>query len=265
MSENIGFILGRGDLAYKAVANAIKSGVSVYVAAFEEVPRYLSGAKIEYFKIGEVGRIIGFFKKNSVRRVVLIGSIPHISAFKLLTPDLRGALFLMRLKDRSAKGIFNAVKEELGKEGIEIEDSTRFLQDSILKKGLICGDISDDDMKQIDYGFNIAKRIASLDIGLTVIVKDFCVVAVEALEGTDACIRRAGEILGKNSGFIMVKVSRPQQDMRFDLPVIGSNTVVSVYEAGGRIIACESGKTLVADYDRMVEIAKSKGITIYGI
>lgn len=267
MSDRIGFILGSGDLAYKALKNAIKTGLNVYVAAFEKIPGDIdyNGAKIEYFKLAEVGKIIDFFKKNSVKKVVLIGNVPHVNIFKLLTPDIRGAMFLMKLKDKTPKGIFKAIENEFLNEGIEIENSTRFLSDCLLKKGIICGRLTDDDIKQIEYGFRIAKNIASMDIGLTVIVKDYCVVAVEALEGTDACIKRAGDILGRNSGFIMIKVSRPEQDMRFDLPVIGSNTVLSVFRAGGRIIACESEKTLVADFDNMVRLAKDSNVTVYGI
>lgn len=267
MSEKIGFILGEGELALKAVKNALKDGVSVYIAAFDKVGREFEGddVTVEYFKLGEVGRIIDFFKKNGVKKVVLIGNISHKNAFSLLSTDLRGTLFLMKLKDKTPLGIFKAVKEELSKEGIAIEQTTRFLQDSILKKGSLYGRLTEDELEQINYGFRIAKNIAAMDIGLCVIVKDFCVVAVEALEGTDQCIKRAGEILGKRSGFIMVKVARPSQDMSFDPPVIGSKTVLNVAQAGGKVIACEGDKTLVADYERMIETAKEFGIKIYGI
>lgn len=267
MSERIGFILGGGYLAKKSVLNALKEGFDIYVAGFENITDtdFPKDVKIEYFKIGQIGKIINFFKKNDVKKVVLIGNISHINVFRDVMPDLRGALFLMKMKDKTPDGIFKAVKEELKSEGIDIEKSTRFLLDSTLPKGLICGNLKKDDLEQIEYGYNIAKNIASMDIGLSVVIKDFCVIAVEAVEGTDECIKRAGELLGKKGDFILVKVSRPKQDIRFDLPVIGSKTVEAMYKAGGRLIAAESEKTLVADFDEMIKLAKEKNLTIYGV
>lgn len=267
MTNKIGFILGGGFLAKKSVLNALKEGFEVYVAGFKNITDdYLPAeVKVEYFKIGQVGKIISFFKKNNVNKVILLGNIPHVNVFKDVRPDLRGALFLMKIKNKTPSGIFDAVKEELKSEGIEIERSDRFLLDSVLPRGVVCGSLKKDDIKQIEYGYRIAKNIAAMDIGLSIVIKDFCVIAVEAVEGTDECIKRAGDILKNKGDFLLIKVARPDQDLRFDLPVIGSKTVEVMYLAGGRLIAAESGKTVVADFDEMLRSAKEKGLTIYGI
>ncbi len=268
MNEKIGFILGGGDIARISVENAVKEGVEVFVAGFEgitdeDIKNY--NVSFELFKLGQVGKIIDFFVKNGVKKVVMIGSVSHINIFKDLRPDVRGALFLMKLKDKTPKGIFRAIEKELLKDGIEVESSVRFLSDSLLPPGVLCGKISHKEFEEIKYGFDIAKKIAAMDIGLTVIIKDWCVVAVEAMEGTDACIKRAGQLSGEKSGFIMVKVARPDNDVRFDLPVIGPKTVESVFEAGGKIIASEAEKTIVVDIKKTVELACKKGISIYGV
>ncbi|MGC9070366.1 MAG: LpxI family protein [Elusimicrobiales bacterium] len=268
MSERIGFIIGGGDLARICVENAVKEGLNVFVAGFDgitdrEIERY--NISFEFFKLGELARIIDFFNKNSVKKVVIIGKVSHINVFKDIKVDMRGALFLMKLKDKTPTGIFKAIEDELLKDGIEVESPLRFLSNNLLPHGVLCGEVSKDEIREIEYGFNIAKRIASMDIGLSVMIKDYCVVAVEGIEGTDACIRRAGQLCGKNSGFIMVKVARPNQDVRFDLPVIGPSTVENIFEAGGRIIAAEADKTVVADIKKTIEIACDKGVSIYGV
>lgn len=268
MSDRIGFIAGGGSLPVVAIKNAVKKGFSVFVAGFKNITDeklYSSGVFYKEFKLGEIGKLLDYFADNDVKKVILLGYVSHINVFRDLKPDLKGLMLITRIKDKTPLGIFRVIEDEFKKYGISIISPIDFLKDNIAKEGIICGKLSDDDLVDIKYGFNIAKKIAEMDIGLTVVVKDRCVIAVEALEGTDECIKRAGEILGRRSDFVMVKVSRPKQDMRFDLPVIGGNTVRNVYNAGGKVIAIESHKTIIVDIDETISIAKKYGITIFGI
>lgn len=264
--SKIGIIAGSGDLPLCAAKNAKKSNVDVYVVAFKnytdkEIEKY---AKTEYFNLGSISAPIKFLKQNGVDKVIFLGTIDHINIFRDLRPDFRAAKMLIEMKDKTPNGIFKLISKELEKDLIEVIDSTIFLKDLIAESGVLTGSISDDDIKQIEYGYKIAKKISEMDIGLSVIIKDYSVVAVEAIEGTDQCIKRAGSLL-KGKDFILVKVARPDQDFRFDLPVIGTKTVENMKENGGRIIAIESKKTLIIEKDKTIKLAKKLGISIFGV
>jgi len=273
MTKKIGLIAGGGDLPVFIAREAVKNGFQVFVAALEgftlpEIKNH--SAACEFFKLGKIDAPISFLKKNGVSSCIMVGNIAHVNIFSDIRPDLRGANLLMRLKDKSPTGIFSAIAGELAKDGIELANSAMFLKDSLARQEVIAGGkISPKRYEDVKYGFETAKKIAGMDIGLSVVVKDRAVIAVEAIEGTDECVKRAGEILKKknpgNASFTLVKVARPSQDMRFDLPVIGSKTVESVAAAGGDLIAVEAKKTLIVDLENTVKLASEKKITIVGI
>lgn len=273
MTKNIGLIAGGGNLPVFIAREAARNGFSVFTAGFEGFTSdeiRASSAACEFFKLGKIDAPIKFFKNNGVSSCIMAGNIAHVNVFSDIRPDLRGANLLMKLKDKSPTGIFSAIAGELARDGIELANSAMFLKDSLAKQGVIAGGtISPKRFEDVKYGFEVARQIAGMDIGLSVVVKDRAVIAVEAIEGTDECVKRAGEILRRknpgNASFTLVKAARPRQDMRFDLPVIGSKTVETVAAAGGDLIAVEAEKTLIVDLDATVRLADEKKITIVGI
>jgi len=263
--NKVGIIAGSGTLPVIAAKNAKNSGYEVYSVCFKnhtsgEIEKY---SKFKYFSIGNFSGPIDFLKENGVGEVILLGTVSHINVFRDLRPDIRAAKFLFNLKNKTPIEVLKSVSAELEKEGIKVVDSTLFLKELIAKKGLITGKASEEELKQIEYGFKIAKNIADMDIGLAVAIKDYSVIAVEAIEGTDECIKRAGELL-KGKKFILIKVSRTNQDFRFDLPVIGHKTIENAAKAGCNLIAVESLKTIIVDIDKTVETAKRLDVSILG-
>ena len=178
-----------------------------------------------------------------------------------LRPDWKALLLLARLKQRNAESIFSAIADELAKVNIDLLPATSFLEDSLATSGLIAGPkLSRREEEDVAFGWQIAKEIAQLDIGQTVIVKNGTVVAVEAFEGTNEAIKRGGALV--REGGIMIKVGKPNQDMRFDVPVIGVETIRIATDAKLRVIAIESGKTLLLERDAIVDLAESAEISI---
>lgn len=271
MENKIGLIAGGGKLPVLIASQAVKNNYQVFAVGFEgftsqELAKY---SNLQIFKLGKISAPIEYLKKNGVNKAVMIGYIPHVNIFSDLSPDARAINLFLRLKDKTPKGIFLALEQELKKDGIELVNSAMFLEENFAKQGIIAGKkISSERFEDIKYGFEIAKKISAMDIGLSVIVKEKAIVAVEAMEGTDECIKRAGNILSQkkaNKAFTLVKVARPDQDIRFDLPVIGLNTVKNMAENGGDIIAIEAGKTLIVDLNETIELARAKNITIVGV
>ncbi|MBP7796892.1 MAG: UDP-2,3-diacylglucosamine diphosphatase LpxI [Elusimicrobiales bacterium] len=265
--NKIGIIAGSGNLPVIAAKNATDEGLEVYTIAFnnytdKEIEKY---SITKFFNLGSISKPIEFLKENGVDSLVMLGTIPHINVFRDLRPDLRAMKFFVKLRNKTPLSILNAIADELLSDGIKVIDSTVFLKNLIIGKGVVCGSVSDERIKEIEYGYNIAKKIAELDIGLSVVIKDYSVIAVEAIEGTDECIKRAGLLLDDKNGFILVKVARPHQDFRFDLPVIGERTIKNLSEAGGDIIAIESGTTLLVDKEKSIEIANKLNVSIIGI
>ncbi len=264
--NKIGIISGSGTLPVIAAKNASSMGYDVYSICFKnhtskEIEKY---SNARYFPIGNFSDPVRFLKENGVDEVILLGTVSHINIFRDIRPDIRAAKFLFNLKNKTPLGILKSIEKELLKDGIKIIDSTVFLKELMAPADLIAGRITDNDLNQIKYGFSIAKKIAEMDIGLTVAIKDYSVIAVEAIEGTDECIKRAGELL-KGESFIIIKVSRPDQDFKFDLPVIGTKTVENASKAGAKIIAVEADKTIIVDKEKTVEHAKKLDVSIVGI
>ncbi len=262
----LGIIAGSGLYPFLIAAAARRSGVSaIHVAAFENetgVELANLANSIEWMQVGQLSRLLKYFEKSGVRRVIMAGQIAPRNLFDL-RPDFRVLMLLSKLKRRNAETLFGALGDELAKVGIQLLPATTFLEDSVAVEGLIGGPKPKKRyLDDVAFGFEIAKEVSKLNIGQTVIVRHGTVLAVEAFEGTNEAIRR-GAALGKQ-GAIVVKVSKPNQDSRFDIPVIGSETLEVASSAGVRLIAVEAGKTLLLDKDAVITLAALKQVTIYG-
>ncbi len=214
--------------------------------------------------VGQLGRVIKFFRNAGVSRAVMAGQIRPTRMFEKLKLDLRGLKVMARLQNRKADSIFSTVAEEMSKDGIQLLDSTSFLKDYMAKEGVLGNrQPTERELEDVRFGVEIAKEIGRLDIGQTVVVKDRAIVAVEALEGTDETIRRAGKLAG--AGTVVVKVAKPSQDMRFDVPVVGIKTIHAMQEAGATLLAMEAHKTLIIDEEETLSLADRGGVCVMGI
>lgn len=245
--ENIGVIAGNGIYPETFITAARKAGMKrITLAAFENEtkPEVVKVADaVGWFRVGQLGRMLNFFVKEGVTQAVMVGQIAPKNLFDLM-PDFRTLMVLARLKERNAESLFGAVAGEMEKEGITLLPATTFLEDLVPGAGEVCGPkLKKRRWEDAEFGFRIAKESSRLDIGQTVVVKKGTVLAVEAFEGTNEAVKRGG-VLGKG-GATMVKVSKPNQDMRFDVPVVGPDTIRTASEAGVDVIAVEAGKTLI--------------------
>lgn len=277
MDKKIGLIAGGGDFPLLFAREAGKLGYAVFVAGLkgitpEEIERYAAAA--EYFRLGQISAPIDFFKKAGVDKALMAGKVPHVSIFGGVMPDLRAARLLLTLKDRKANSLLGALAGELRKDGIELVNSATFLEHLLPAPGLLAGPKPGKDaMNNIAFGWKAAKAIADLDIGLTVVLRDGMVLAVEAMEGTDECIKRAGAVLRAGGAdtarpsrdMAVVKVARSRQDMRFDLPVIGTVTLESMREAGAGVLAIEAWKTIILDKEAFLARAAKLGVAVLAL
>jgi UDP-2,3-diacylglucosamine hydrolase len=215
---------------------------------------------IEWMRVGQLNRLLKFFSQNKVHHAIMAGQIAPKNLFDL-RPDWKALLLLGKLKQRNAESIFAAIAEELARIDVDLLPATTFLEDCLASAGSIAGvKLSRREEEDVDLGWKIAREIARLDIGQTVIVKNGTVVAVEAFEGTNDAIRRGGALA--REGSVMIKVAKPNQDMRFDVPVIGVETIRIASEAQLRVIAVEAGKTLLLERDAIVRLADRSKISI---
>jgi UDP-2,3-diacylglucosamine hydrolase len=265
--EALGIIAGNGRypvlLAEAARARGVKrivvAGFSGETAA--EVEK-LSDAYVK-LRVGQLGGLCGFFQEQGISQAIMAGQIAPGNLFDLI-PDFKGALLLARLKERNAETIFSAIADELRKCGVALLPATTFLEDSLPAPGPIAGPkLSAQQLEDVTLGFRIAKECSRLDIGQSVVVKKGTVVAVEAFEGTDAAMERGGK-LGKGD-VVLVKVSKPEQDFRFDVPVIGTRTIEKARECGVKVIACEARRTLLLDRKLVEEQAARAKISLYAV
>jgi len=218
--------------------------------------------EMEWMRVGQLGRMIAWLKAKGVREAVMAGQI-HPSNLFNLRPDLKALMLLGKLRTRNAETIFGAIAQELAKAGVTLLAATTHMEKYLAGAGVIAGGkLSRREEEDVRFGFEIAKQVISLDIGQTVIVKGGTVLAVEAFEGTNEAIKRGGALGRKDA--VMVKVSKPRQDLRFDVPVIGLQTLQAAAEARVRVMAIEAGKTLLLDRDAMKEEAQRRGMTIAG-
>jgi DUF1009 family protein len=265
--HSLAIIAGNG-VYPQAMARAARiAGVSrIAAAAFEkETDPALAPLvdEIEWMRVGQLGKMLAFLKKSGATRAVMSGQIHPQNLFDL-RPDMKALLVLAKLKRRNAESIFGAIADEMKSAGVHLLPATTFMDEHLAPAGLIAGPklkprVEDD----VRYGFQIAKETSRLDIGQTVVVKNGTVLAVEAFEGTNAAMKRGGELGRKDA--IMVKVSKPNQDFRFDVPVIGPLTLEAARDARIRAIGVEAGRTLLLDRETVSALAGEHGISIFGI
>jgi len=260
----LGIIAGNGVYPTLLADAAQKAGVKKTIAAAftgETDPELAQHVDlIEWMRVGQLGRLLKFFRSQGIHHAIMAGQIAPKNLFEL-RPDLKALMLLGKLRERNAESIFAAIADELAKVEVDLLPATTFLEDSLAWSGLIAGPkLSSREEHDVELGWNAAKEIARLDIGQTIIIKNGTIVAVEALEGTNEAIKRGGTLA--REGAVMVKVSKPNQDMRFDVPVIGVETVRIAAESGVRVIAVEAGKTLLLERDAVIALANGSNMSV---
>jgi len=268
MSKSIGLISGSGKFPFFFAKAAKERGFYVSAIAIKgntnpQLKRFVDS--IRWFGIDEFKKILLFLKDEDINDVVMAGKInPSVLYQKNITRDAELKKMFLEIKDRRADSIFKAIADILTASGLRLLDSTIFLKDFLAKKEFLTKDKPTEAMwEDIRFGFQIAKKIAGLDVGQTIVVKQKTIVAVEAMEGTDSTIIRAGKIA--NNGCVVVKVSKPNQDMRFDIPVVGLNTIRNLVKIRAACLAIEAEKTLLFDKDKCVNLAEKNGVVILAI
>jgi UDP-2,3-diacylglucosamine hydrolase len=262
--NTLAIIAGNGVYPRLLAAGARKAGVKKIVAAAftgETDPILKEHVDVlEWMRVGQLSRLLKFFREEEIHHAIMAGQIAPKNLFDL-RPDLKALMLLGKLKQRNAESIFAAIADELAKIDVDLLPATTFLEDSLARSGLIAGlKLSPRQEQDVELGWNAAKEIARLDIGQTIIVKNGTIVAVEALEGTNEAIKRGGTLA--REGAVMVKVSKPNQDMRFDVPVIGMETLRIAAGSGMRVIAVEAGKTLLLERDAIIALANSSNMSV---
>lgn len=261
-----GLIAGNGQFPFLVVEGAQRSGSSLAVVAIKEEtdPRIAEVADhVTWVGIGQLGKMISFFKKQGVEKVIMAGQVKHVQIFSGSLPDVRMVKMLWSLPHRNTDALIGGVADELAKEGIELIDSTHFIKDQLASEGVWTKrKPTQIERENIDYGLQIAHEIARLDLGQTIVIRAKACVAIEAMEGTDATIRRAGELA--NGKLTVVKVAKPDQDMRFDVPVVGVPTIQTMFNAGATCLSVTAGRTLVFGREEMVALADKNKIAIVG-
>jgi len=262
--HTLGIIAGNGVYPRLVADSARKAGAEKIIAAAftgETDSALVQHVDvIEWLRVGQLSRLLKFFREQKIHHAMMAGQIAPKNLFDL-RPDWKALLVLAKLKQRNAESIFAAIADELAKIDIELLPATSFLEDCLAPRGLIAGPkLSRREKQDVDLGWKIAKEIARLDIGQTVIVKNGTILAVEAFDGTNDAIKRGGGLARK--GALMIKVAKPNQDMRFDVPVIGIETVRAATEAKIRAVAVEAGKTLLLEREAIVDLAGRAEISI---
>jgi DUF1009 family protein len=246
---------------------AREMGVEIVVIAikeetFPEIEKHAS--RVHWLSLGQLGKLVATLRGEGITQAVMAGQVQHKQIFSSIVPDLHMLKLLASLARKNTDSLIGAVADYLAREGITLLDSTQFLRPLLAEAGLMTKrDLSSEESADIAYGLEVARELARLDIGQTIVVKDRAVVAVEAMEGTDSVIRRAGEVCDKR-GLSVVKVSKPDQDMRFDVPVVGPRTIRAMREAGASALSVDAGKTLFLDKAATLEQADSWGLSIVG-
>jgi UDP-2,3-diacylglucosamine hydrolase len=278
----LGLIAGNGRFPFLVLDAARAQGFAVTVAAIREETdpeinhRAASDERISVYwlSLGELSRLIEVFHKEHVTAAVMAGQVKHKQIFSSIRPDWRLAKLLLNLRTRNTDMLLGAVAKVLADEGIELINSTAFLEPLLAQEGVLTDRAPDDDeRKNIAYGMHVARAVAAFDIGQTVVVAAQACVAVEAMEGTDGAIERAGRLMQSleedastlERKLTVVKVAKPNQDMRFDVPVIGIRTVDMMIQAGASCLSVEAGRTLLFDRETLVKKASAAGIAIVAV
>lgn len=264
----IGLIAGNGDFPCLFARAARRAGVRVAAVGMLGETRLEVAAEVDsmgWVRVGQLGRMIRLLRRAGVREAAMAGGITKTRLFGRARLDWRGLRLLTRALVRRDDGMLRAIAAEFERDGIRIIDSTRYMPDALCPVGLLTGrEPSAQAWRDLRYGYRLAREFGKLDVGQTVVVKAGAVLALEAIEGTDACIRRAGPLSG-GDGAVVVKVAKPSQDMRFDVPVVGLTTLDSLTAAGVRVLGLEAGRTLLLAPEALLQAATKRGISIVGL
>ena len=273
----LGLIAGNGSFPFLVLEAARSRGFEVVVAAIKEETspeiEQRGASQVVWLSLGELSRLIETFRQAGVSRAVMAGQVKHKQIFSSIKPDWRLAKILFSLGTRNTDSLIGAVAKVLEDEGIHLINSTELLEPLLARSGVLTKRAPDEtERKNIEYGRRVARQIAQHDIGQTVVIAEAACVAVEAMEGTDAAILRAGGILraaaaegertALNRALTVVKVAKPKQDMRFDVPVIGVGTIDAMKKAGASCLALDAGQCLLLDGEKIFEAANAAGIAI---
>jgi DUF1009 family protein len=275
VAERIGIIAGNGSFPLLVLDAARAQGFDVIVAAiqeeaFPEIEAHGATA-VHWLSLGQLSRLIETFQREGVRRAIMAGQVKHKQIFSSIRPDWRLAKLMLSLGTRNTDSVLGAVAQVLADEGITLENSTSFLAPLLAKAGVLTSRApTAQETKNIDYGRAVARHLAQYDIGQTVVVAESACVSVEAMEGTDSTIERAGAIMRSLEGdastlsreLTVVKIAKPNQDMRFDVPVIGVKTIEVMRRAGATCLALDAGKCLLLDGKAIMTVADSANITM---
>jgi UDP-2,3-diacylglucosamine hydrolase len=274
MQQKLGLIAGNGRFPFLVLDAALAEGFEVVVAAIKEEtsPDIESrGATVHWLSLGELSRLIETFQRAGITRAIMAGQVKHKQIFSSIRPDWRLAKLLLSLRTRNTDALLGAVSKVLADEGITLDNSTAFLEPLLAKQGVRTGrEPTESERSNIEYGRAVARQLAQFDIGQTVVVAESACVAVEAMEGTDATIERAGKIMKSlepeastlSRALTVVKIAKPNQDMRFDVPVVGVKTIEVMSAVGATCLAIDAGKCLLLDGDAVVRKADEVGIAI---
>lgn len=273
--EKLGLIAGNGTFPFLVLDAARAQGYEVVVAAIKEetFPEIEShgAAAVYWLSLGELSRLIETFQREGVHRAVMAGQVKHKQIFSSIRPDWRLAKLLLSLTTRNTDSLLSAVAKVLADEGITLEKSTWLLEPLLIEPGVLTSRAPTEQERQnIDYGRVVARQLAQHDIGQTVVIAESACVAVEAMEGTDATIERAGQIMRSLHGdastlsreLTVVKIAKPNQDMRFDVPVVGVKTIEVMTAAGATCLALDAGKCLLLDGQKVIDAAKAAQIAV---
>lgn len=274
-SKRLGLIAGNGRFPFLVLDAARAQGCEVVVAAIKEeaFPEIEShgAASVHWLSLGELSRLIETFHQEGVTHAVMAGQVKHKQIFSSIRPDWRLGKLLLSLTTRNTDSLLGAIAKVLADEGITLETSTGLLEPLLVRPGVRTQRApTEHERRNIDYGRSVARQLAQFDIGQTVVIAESACVAVEAMEGTDATIDRAGTILRSLRGdastlsraLTVVKIAKPNQDMRFDVPVIGLKTIEVMHSAGATCLAVDAGKCLLLDGDAIIHAADAAAITI---
>lgn len=265
--KKLGLIAGMGELPKAIAIEARQKGFHVTAVALEPLADSSLSSYVDdirWINVGRLGEIIDSLKHSALSEVVMAGKVPKALLYKSrIMPDLRAIKLIMTLKDRSDDAIMLAIMREMEMEGIKLLNTTDFCSGMLVNRGVLTKKgPTDEEWDDIRFAWRIAKEIGRLDIGQTVVVKNRAVMAVEAIEGTDEAIKRGGYYA--NEGAVVVKTSKPQQDMRFDVPVVGIDTLRTMMEVKARVLALETGKSILLRKDEFIRGAEDAGISVVG-
>ncbi|MCX6543561.1 MAG: UDP-2,3-diacylglucosamine diphosphatase LpxI [Acidobacteria bacterium] len=267
----VGLIAGNGQFPFLVLdaARALGHAVTILAIEKEASPELVTAAarepraELHWVSLGQLGKAIDILRGAGVSQAVMAGQVRHVSIFSGIVPDRLLLSALLKLRARNTDALIAAVAQVMREHGVELLDSTAFLEPLVARPGVLTARrLTDDEQQDITFGYPMADQIAALDIGQTLVVKSAAVVAVEAMEGTDAVIARAGRLAGP--GASVIKVAKPGQDMRFDVPVVGVATIEAMRAAGATALSIDAGRTLLVDGEAVVRAADAAGVAIVG-